>query len=145
MSRQDAAGDPLALPRAVPAGDRGLLVAILVGGMAGTLVRLLLSELLPYAEGSWPWGTLVANVAGATLLGFVLVRFSSRAAAPSRLRALIGTGFCGALTTFSTLQRELLEMLDAGRAGLALAYVAVSLVAGLAGVLVAVRVTGEGR
>lgn len=145
MRRQDAAGDPLALPRAVPAGDRGLLTAILVGGMAGTLVRLLLSELLPHAEGSWHWGTLVANLAGAALLGFVLVRFSSRAPAPSRVRALIGTGFCGALTTFSTLQRELLEMLDAGRAGLALAYVAVSLVAGLAGVLVAARVTGEGR
>jgi CrcB protein len=122
-----------------------MLVAILMGGMAGTLVRLLLSELLPHAEGSWPWGTLVANVAGAALLGFVLVRFSSRAPAPSRARALVGTGFCGALTTFSTLQRELLEMLDAGRAGLALAYVAVSLVAGLAGVLAAVRVTGEDR
>ncbi len=145
MRQQDAAGDPLALPRAVPAGDRGLLVAIVVGGMAGTLVRLLLSELLPHAEGSWPWGTLVANVAGAALLGFVLVRFSSRAPAPTRVRALVGTGFCGALTTFSTLQRELLEMLDAGRAGLALAYVAVSLVAGLAGVLVAVRLTGEDR
>jgi CrcB protein len=145
VRQQDAAGDPLALPRAVPAGDRGLLVAIVVGGMAGTLVRLLLSELLPHAEGSWPWGTLVANVAGAALLGFVLVRFSSRAPAPTRVRALVGTGFCGALTTFSTLQRELLEMLDAGRAGLALAYVAVSLVAGLAGVLVAVRLTGEDR
>jgi len=145
VNRQDAAGDPLALPRAVPAGDRGLLAAVLVGGMAGTLVRLLLSDLLPHADGSWPWGTLVANVAGAALLGFVLVRFSSRAPAPSRVRALLGTGFCGALTTFSTLQRELLEMLDAGRAGLALAYVAVSLVAGLAGVLVAVRVTGEVR
>ena len=143
MPAQDRAGDPLALPRAVPAGDRGLLAAIVAGGMAGTLVRLLLSELLPHAEGSWPWGTLVANVAGAALLGFVLVRFSSRAPAPSRARALLGTGFCGALTTFSTLQRELLEMLDAGRGGLALAYVAVSLVAGLAGVLVAVRVTKE--
>lgn len=143
MSAQDRAEDPLALPRDVPAGDRGLLAAIVAGGMAGTLVRLLLSELLPHAEGSWPWGTLLANVAGAALLGLVLVRFSSRAPAPSRARALLGTGFCGALTTFSTLQRELLEMLDAGRAGLALAYVAVSLVAGLAGVLVAVRITKE--
>jgi CrcB protein len=140
---QDAAGDPLALPKAVPAGDRGLLVAILVGGMAGTAVRLLLSELLPHAGGSWPWGTLVANVAGAALLGFALVRFSSRAPAASRARALVGTGFCGALTTFSTLQRELLEMLDAGRTGPALAYVAVSVVAGLAGVLLAVRLTRE--
>ena len=135
------ASDPLALPATVPAGDAGLLAAIVVGGMAGTLVRLLLSELAPHDAGRWPWATLVANVAGATLLGFVLVRFSSRAPAPSRARALLGTGFCGGLTTFSTLQRELLEMLDIGRGALAVAYVAVSLVAGLAGVLAAVRLT----
>ena len=134
--------DPLGLPRAVPAGDRGLLAAILAGGAAGTLVRLLLSELVAHPAGAWPWATLVANVAGAALLGFVLVRFSSRAPAPSRVRALAGTGFCGGLTTFSTLQRELLEMLDAGQAGLAAAYVAVSLVAGLAGVLIAARLAG---
>lgn len=140
-----AAGDPLGLPRQVPAGDRGLLAAIVVGGMAGTLARLLLSELFAHEAGSWPWATLAANVAGAALLGFVLVRFSSRAPAPSRARALIGTGFCGGLTTFSTLQRELLEMLDAGHVGLAVAYVAVSLVAGLAGVLLAVRITERER
>lgn len=138
-----AGGDPLGLPKAVPAGDFGLLAAILVGGMAGTLLRLLLSELAPHDPGQWPWTTLVANVAGAAVLGFVLVRFSSRAPGPSRARALLGTGFCGGLTTFSTLQRELLEMLDAGRGGLAIAYVGVSLVAGLAGVLVAVRLTKE--
>ena len=143
MRRPDAAGDPLGLPGTVPAGDRGLLAAILVGGMAGTLARLLLSELLPHSAGSWPWGTLAANVAGAALLGFTLVRFASRAPAPSRVRALVGTGFCGGLTTFSTLQRELLEMLDAGRGGLAVAYVAISLVAGLAGVIVAARLARE--
>ena len=137
------ASDPLALPPRIPAGDAGLLAAILVGGMAGTLVRLLLSELAPHDAGHWPWATLVANVAGAALLGFVLVRFSSRAQGSSRARALLGTGFCGGLTTFSTLQRELLEMLDGGRGSLAIAYVAVSLVAGLVGVLVAVRLTKE--
>ncbi len=135
--------DPLGLPERVPAGDRGLLLAVLVGGMAGTLARLLLSEALPHSSGAWPWGTLVANVAGAALLGFALVRFSSRAPAPSRARALVGTGFCGGLTTFSTLQRELLEMLDSGHAGLAVAFVAVSLVAGLAGVILAARLARE--
>ena len=145
MRRQEVSGDPLALPRAVPAGDRGLLAAIVAGGMAGTLVRLSLAELIPHAGSSWPWATLVANVAGATLLGYALVRFSSRAPAPSRARALVGTGFCGGLTTFSTLQRELLEMLDAGRVGLALSYVAVSLAAGMAGVLLAARATRGDR
>ena len=140
-----AVADPLALPRAVPAGDRGLVVAIFFGGMAGTLLRLGLDELLAHGPGRWPWATLLANVAGAALLGFVLVRFSSRAPAPSRARALLGTGFCGALTTFSTLQRELLAMLDSGRTGLAVSYVAVSLVAGLAGVLLAVGLSGRRR
>ena len=138
-------GDPLALPRSVPARDRGLLAAVVAGGMAGTLVRLLLDELLAHGPGKLPWATLAANVAGAALLGFVLVRFASRAPGPSRARALVGTGFCGGLTTFSTLQRELLAMLDGGRTGLALAYVAVSLVAGLAGVLLAVRLSGGSR
>lgn len=141
--RSPTPADPLALPRAVPAGDRGMLLAIVAGGAAGTLARLGLSELLPHPAAGWPWATLVANVAGAALLGFVLVRFSSRAPAPTRLRALAGTGFCGGLTTFSTLQRELLEMLDGGRTGLAVAYVAISLAAGLAGVALAAGLARE--
>jgi CrcB protein len=65
------------------------------------------------------------NLAGAALLGWVLVR------AP-QWRRLIGTGFCGALTTFSTFQLELLRMLDTEHAALALAYGAASVLAGLA-------------
>ena len=53
-----------------------------------------------------------------------------------RARAFLGTGVCAALTTFATLQLELLGMLDAGRAGLAAGYAAASVAAGL----VAVRV-----
>ena len=67
--------------------------------------------------------TLIANVVGTVILGWVV--------AAERWRALVGTGFCGALTTFSTLQVQLVELVDAGRAGLAATYLAVSLVCGL--------------
>ena len=94
------------------------------GGIAGALARAGVVEALPHDPGHWPWATLLVNVAGALVLGAVAAR--------GRQRALLGQGFCGALTTFSTLQLELLQMLDAGRAGLALAYAAASLAAGLA-------------
>ena len=94
------------------------------GGIAGALARMGVVELLRHDPGHWPWATLLVNLAGAFVLGLVAAR--------GYRRALIGQGVCGALTTFSTFQLELLEMLDAGRAGLALAYAAVSLAAGLA-------------
>lgn len=119
----------------MPADPR-LLAAVFAGGFAGTLARLAAVEALPPEPGHWPWATLCVNVAGAFLLGLVTAR---RPAAVPHLTALLGAGVCGALTTFSALQLELLEMLDAGRPLLACAYVAVSLAAGLAGVRV-----GEG-
>ena len=58
-------------------------------------------------------------------------------------RPLLGTGFCGALTTFSTVQVELLDMLEAGHAGLAAAYASASIVAGYAAVVLATRLVGR--
>jgi CrcB protein len=74
----------------------------------------------------------VVNVAGAFLLGLVVAGGGVRG-------ALLGPGFCGALTTFSTLQLEVLQMLDDGRVALAVAYLAASLVVGLGAVELAGR------
>ena len=112
-----------------------LLLAIFAGGCAGALARAGLLELAPTHAGRWPWATFGVNVAGSLLLGWVATHRSPA----SRPRALIGTGFCGALTTFSTLQLELLEMLDAERVGVAVLYVGGSVVAGLVGVALGVR------
>jgi CrcB protein len=68
------------------------------------------------------------NVAGAALLGW----FATRLEPEGQRRAFLTTGFCGALTTFSTLQIELVGMVDDGRTGLALAYALASLAAGFA-------------
>jgi CrcB protein len=112
--------------------DRCELAAVFAGGCLGALARAGLSEWLQQDPGEWPWATFAANLAGAALLGWVAVR--GRLAT----RRLVGTGFCGALTTFSALQLELLQMLDAGHAALAAAYAAAS----LAGGLVLVRLAG---
>ena len=102
------------------------LVAIFAGGFVGAVARAQLAEWLPHAEGAWPWATFIVNVAGAFLLGYFTTRLLERLPLSAYRRPALGTGLCGALTTFSTLQLELLRM----PAGLAGAYAAASLVAG---------------
>jgi fluoride exporter len=106
------------------------LGAIFVGGAAGALVRVGLLEAIGEGAPSWPWATFLVNVAGAFLFGCLVAALPPA----SRRRPLLATGFCGALTTFSTMQVELLRMLEAGRIGLAVSYGGGSILAGLAGV-----------
>jgi len=93
---------------------------VFAGGCLGALARAGLAEVF-----TMPWGTLVANIAGSFLLGYVATR-SPR---------LLGTGFCGALTTFSTFQVELLDL----RPGLAVLYAAASISAGYAALVLGRR------
>jgi CrcB protein len=113
------------------------LLAVFAGGAIGALARVGLVEAAAPPAGSWPWVTFVVNVAGAAILGWVVASGASL-----RSRRLIGTGFCGALTTFSTLQLELFDLLDAGHVWLALSYAAASLAAGLAVVALAFATAG---
>jgi fluoride exporter len=117
--------------------DRRELAAIFAGGAAGAIARALLGEALPHDPGAWPWATFAANVAGAFLLGYLVTRLQERLPLSAYGRPLLGTGLCGALTTFSTMQVELLDMLDAGRAPLAAGYAAASLAAGFVAVFLA--------
>jgi fluoride exporter len=110
--------------------DRRELGAIFLGGALGALLRAGLAEGLPDPGVGWPWATFIVNLAGSALLGYW---FTTLPHAQYR-RPLLTTGFCGALTTFSTVQVELVEMMDAGRLGLGCLYLGVSVAAGLAGV-----------
>lgn len=112
--------------------DAVALVAL--GGVAGTLLRYGVARWLPTAGGSWPWATLLANVGGAFLLG-VLLELLGRAGPDEgwrrQLRVLLGAGFCGGLTTYSTLAVEADLLVRSGDSGLAIGYLAASLTLGL--------------
>ena len=82
--------------------------------------------------GHFPWATFGANVSGSLLLGFLLALLLERYPPATYARAFAGTGFCGAYTTFSTFSVETDVLVKDGHGGLAAAYVAASLVAGLA-------------
>lgn len=105
------------------------LAAIYAGGVVGALLRVGLARALPPDAGSWPWPTFAVNLLGALLLGFFFALFRDRAEESLR-HPFLGTGICGTLTTFSTLQLELYELVDEGEAGLAAAYLAATLTAG---------------
>ena len=97
-----------------------LISAIFIGGVAGALARAGLQEWWSVGDG-WPWATLVANLAGTAILA-VLASILTAGNDPDRMvRGFLGTGFCGALTTFSTFQVETIALAKDGRPGLAVA------------------------
>jgi CrcB protein len=106
-----------------------LLVAI--GGVVGSLCRFGIAELVPASTADgWPWPTLIVNVVGALVIGIVASRLHR---SPSWVGPTVITGFLGGFTTFSAIAVETTLMLDGGRAGAAVGYVAVTLAAGLVG------------
>lgn len=125
--------------------DRRGLAAIFAGGFAGALARAGLVETFPHAADAWPWPTLVANLLGAFALGYFATRLAERLPLSAYRRPLLATGLCGALTTFSTMQLELVRMLESDRLGLAAAYASVSLVGGFAAVTVATKLVRRVR
>jgi CrcB protein len=125
--------------------DRRELAAIFAGGFLGAVARAELGELLPYDVGGWPWATFAVNIAGAFLLGYCATRLQERLPPSSYRRPFLGTGICGGLTTFSTMQVELLRMLDADHLALAASYALVSVVAGFLAVAVATSLVRRAR
>ncbi len=111
--------------------DLRRLAAIYVGGVLGALARVGLAEAAPHGPGGWPWATFAVNMAGALLLGYFFARLSDHPE-DSLAHPFLTTGICGTLTTFSTMQLELFELVDGGHLGLAAGYVSATLVAGYA-------------
>ncbi|WP_141015495.1 fluoride efflux transporter CrcB [Nocardioides sambongensis] len=104
---------------------------VALGGAVGAPLRYAVDVLLTGSRTGpgFPRGTFATNLGGSFLLGLLI------GATPSAtLAALLGTGFCGALTTYSTFGFETVRLAEEGRWRLAASYVVASLVAGLAAV-----------
>ncbi len=110
------------------------LLLVGCGGFAGSVLRYLVSTRVQQAIGAgFPWGTLAVNVIGCILIGFVGGLLAARAFHPSAGLLLI-TGTLGGFTTFSAFGLETFTLINAGRPLTALAYVMVSVLAGVAAV-----------
>ena len=116
-------------------------VAVLIGGLIGTGMRLGLDALLPHADDAFPWSTLIINVVGSFALGLLVARVWP--IAPTWLRAGLGAGLLGSFTTFSALAVSLVTLTQAGNGWVAAVYLAATLVAGLAAAFLGLR-TGTG-
>ncbi|MGN6378287.1 MAG: fluoride efflux transporter CrcB [Gaiellales bacterium] len=109
--------------------------AIFAGGVVGGLIRAGMADRFPPAAGSWPWVTFGVNIAGCFVLAVLVVRLQERLPPSVYRRPFLGTGLCGTLTTFSTVQVEAIRLARDGSTGLAAVYVATSLAAGFAAVM----------
>lgn len=118
-------------------------LAVFVGGGIGALLRWSVATTVArVAPGAFPWATLLVNVAGCFVLGFLGQYFVERVAWPMPLRVGLTTGFLGGLTTFSTFGYETVRLATSGSpAGpwLALVNAAVSVLLGLAAALVGIH------
>ncbi|SDW27406.1 camphor resistance protein CrcB [Arthrobacter sp. yr096] len=117
------------------------VVLLALAGGAGAGVRFVIDGLVrSRLKTALPWGTIIINISGSLLLGF-LAGLVMRGQAPESLLLVLGTGFLGGYTTFSTSSLETIRLVQSGRAGLALVNamgsMAASVLASAAGVLIA--------
>ena len=119
------------------AHDYRELAAVFAGGALGALARAALNTFAARDPEHWPWSTFTVNIVGAFLVGYFTTRLLERLPLSSYRRPLLGTGFCGGLTTFSTMQVETLKMIEHGHWVLAARYTTSSIVLGLLAVYLA--------
>ncbi len=137
----------LSIPRAMsrPHIDRQELAAIFAGGFIGALARAALAQIDVARAYEWPWATFAVNLLGAALLGYFITRLQERLPPSRYRRAFLGTGICGALTTFSTVAVELSRMVEGERTGLAAGYAGASVAGGLAAIFLTTKLVRRAR
>jgi fluoride exporter len=108
-----------------------VLAVVFVGGCLGGWARYGITSTWPARTGRFPWATFDVNVAGAFVLAVVVV-VAADVVSSRYLRPLLGTGFCGAFTTFSAIVVTTDQLFAHHHQRIAVAYVSASIAAGLA-------------
>jgi fluoride exporter len=114
------------------------LLAVVVGGLVGTGLRLGLDTLIPHQDNAFPFSTLLVNVLGAFTLGILVARLWQRV--PAWGRAGLGAGLLGSFTTFSALAVSLVALVSVNEWMLAVVYLLASLALGLAAAWAGLRI-----
>ncbi|WP_225095943.1 fluoride efflux transporter CrcB [Streptomyces sp. CoH27] len=114
-----------------------VVAVVAIGGALGACGRYGLSLAWPTPPGSFPWATFWTNVIGCAVIGVFMVLITDVWAAHRLIRPFFGTGVLGGFTTFSTYAVEIRRLVDGGRLGIGLAYLAATLCAALAAVWLA--------
>ncbi|MER5220230.1 fluoride efflux transporter CrcB [Streptomyces flaveus] len=113
---------------------------VIAGGMVGAPLRYLTDRAVQSRHATvFPWGTFTVNVVGCLILG-TLTGAAAAGAASSHLQLLLGTGLCGALTTYSTFSYETLRLAEGGARFYATVNVIAGVVAGLGAAFVGVSI-----
>jgi fluoride exporter len=125
--------------------DRQELAAIFAGGALGAVLRVWLSRHFAQAAADCPWTIFIINITGSFALGYFATRLQERLPQSTYRRPLLGTGLCGAYTTFSTMQFEIVNMVEAHRYGLAAGYAFASVGAGLTAIWLSTTIVRRSR
>ncbi|MEV0844362.1 fluoride efflux transporter CrcB [Streptomyces sp. NPDC049954] len=115
--------------------------AVSAGGVLGALARYGMGLGWPTPRDGFPWTTFTINVLGCFVIGVLLVSVTEIFRAHRLLRPFFGTGVLGGFTTFSTYCVDIQQLIENGRPGTAVAYLAATAVAALAAVTLAARLT----
>jgi CrcB protein len=115
------------------------VAVIFAGGCVGGYARYAVTQAWPTPRNGFPWSTFAVNLAGTFVLGVVVVIATDARRSRRHLRPLVGTGFCGALTTFSAVVVAADELVARHHAATATAYVALTTVAALVTIAAGVR------
>ena len=130
----------MALPSPLPS-PLAASAMVFAGGGAGAVLRYQLGRSMtqwlgPAAVSAFPWATLAANVLGSLAMGLLAGWLARFGAGGEHWRLIVGVGLLGGFTTFSAFSLELMLLIERGQAGSAVAYAAISVLAGLTGLYI---------
>ena len=117
------------------------LFLVITGAAIGAPLRYLSDRAIQSRHDTiFPWGTFAVNVLGSLILGIITGAVTSGGASPE-VQLAVGTGFCGALTTYSTFSYETLRLLEGDARFFAAATIVASIVAGLGSAFLGVTIS----